>query len=175
MSSKDIPLIALRRKAPSPNSKKLTAKKRSEVRSFIEDNAIDFAVSYSEHTEIDKKNILRATLECMHESISKLNIVPEKLMIDGTQFIPYKQKGTDKYIPHECIIKGDALYPSISAASILAKVYHDEWIHTLVKDNPELDKYGLQTNMGYGTKKHLDAIKEHGPTEWHRMSFAPMK
>tara|TARA_Y100000389_G_scaffold154164_1_gene154625 strand:- start:22 stop:609 length:588 start_codon:yes stop_codon:yes gene_type:complete len=157
------------------DSKKLTAKKRSEVRSFIEDNAIDFAVSYSEHTEIDKKNILRATLECMHESISKLNIVPEKLMIDGTQFIPYKQKGTDKYIPHECIIKGDALYPSISAASILAKVYHDEWIHTLVKDNPELDKYGLQTNMGYGTKKHLDAIKEHGPTEWHRMSFAPMK
>ena len=158
------------------DSKKLTPKKRSEVRTFIEANAIDYAVSYSEHTEIDKKNILRATLECMHESISKLKIIPEKLMIDGTHFIPYKRfvGGTEKYIPHECVIKGDALYPSISAASILAKVYHDDWIHMLLKETPELSKYGLETNMGYGTKKHIEAIREHGPTKWHRMTFAPL-
>lgn len=151
------------------DSKKLSSEQRSIMRDFIEEHAIDFSVTYLEHTDIDKHNILNATISSMHNSISELRVEPDTLMIDGNRFKPYKN------IPHKCVVKGDALYPVISAASILAKVYHDEWIKTMVEQHPDLKRYELLSNMGYGTANHLKAIKLHGPSEWHRMSFAPMK
>lgn len=152
------------------DSKKLSSKQRGIMRYFIEENAIDYSVSYEENTIIDQKNILHATIGCMHKSIRALNVEPDLLKIDGNYFKPYPG------IRHECEIKGDARFKCISAASIIAKVYHDEWIRGLVSCGvePELDRYDLLNNMGYGTRKHISAIKEYGPTKYHRMTFAPM-
>ena len=151
------------------DSKKLSKKKRNLLRKFIEENAIDFSVSYCDNIEIDKINILKATHKTMHKCIDKLNITPDLLLVDGNLFTPYKINGEN--IDHICIIKGDGKYSSISAASILAKTYHDDYIEDLLQKNPELEKYGWETNMCYGTKKHFDAIKNFGITNYHRKSF----
>lgn len=158
------------------DSKKLSAKQRVLMRDFIEENAIDYSVSYEENTIIDQKNILHATIGCMHKSIASLNITPDILKIDGNYFKPFvsKDKKIGK-IQHECVIKGDAKFKCISAASIVAKVYHDEWIQEITQSEPFLEKYDLLNNMGYGTQKHRDAIQEYGPTKYHRMTFAPCK
>ena len=152
------------------DSKKLSKKKRDFLRKYIEENAIDFAVASCDQNEIDEINILKASHLAMHRCIDQLNIEPELLLVDGNMFTTYVKKDGD-VIEHECIIKGDGKFASISAASILAKTYHDEYIENLLEENPDLEKYGWKTNMCYGTKKHLEAIKEHGFTQHHRKSF----
>jgi len=152
------------------DSKKLSKKKRNELRKYIEENAIEFAVASVSNYEIDEINILKASHKAMHMCIDKLNIEPELLLVDGNLFTNYI-KTDGEIIEHVCIIKGDGKYSSIAAASILAKTYHDEYIEGLLDENPELEKYGWRTNMSYGTQKHMDAIKEFGLTEYHRKSF----
>ena len=156
------------------DSKKLSKKQRIYLRDFIEENAIDFSVSYSSSEVIDQINILNATQKTMHDAISKLNVEPESLIVDGNIFNPYYNQQKD-LIPHKCFVKGDSKYASISCASILAKVYHDEYIENLLEENPDLKKYGWETNMCYGTAEHLDAIKKYGITKYHRRTFGICK
>ena len=151
------------------DSKKLSKKKRKQLKEFIEKYAIDYQVSYIENDEIDKINILNSAIKSMHKALNKLNVVPELILVDGNRFKPYYYN--NKEIEHKCIIKGDDNYISIAAASILAKEYRDEYIEDLCKENEDLMKYNLLNNMGYGTQGHRDAIKEYGITDYHRKTF----
>lgn len=144
------------------DSKKITEKKRYELRSVIEESAIAFAVGIIDNKEIDEINILKASIMAMHKSLDQLNIRPEHIIIDGNKFIKYQN------IPHQTIVKGDSKYYSIAAASILAKTYRDDIMNELDQKYPE---YGWKQNKGYPTKKHRQAIKEFGTTPFHRMSF----
>jgi ribonuclease HII len=155
------------------DSKKVSEKKRNRLREYIEAYAIDYNVSYAESTDVDKYNILRANLRTMHKSLNQLIVRPDSILVDGDRFIEYGYGG--KYIEHHCIIGGDDKYDSIAAASILAKTYRDEYIIKLCEERPELLKYGLDRNKGYGTKQHLDAIKEHGLQPEHRRTFGICK
>jgi ribonuclease HII len=160
-------------------------KKIKEAAEYIKSHAIAWSVKYAEHTEIDRVNIRRATIECMHQAVNeimeKLNASADKLylLIDGNDFIPMmKLCGGESYIqiPHICVESGDNTYASIAAASILAKVSRDEYIGAMCKEHPELvEKYDLEKNKGYGTKKHMDGIREHGISKWHRRSFGLCK
>lgn len=144
------------------DSKQLSEKKRLSLRKEIEENAIAYSVCFITNQEIDKINILNASFKAMSEAVKQLNIRPELLLIDGNRF------RTDLEIPYNCIIKGDAKYQSIAAASILAKTYRDEYMETLAKDYPE---YNWQKNKGYPTKAHRKAIKQFGITPHHRLTF----
>lgn len=144
------------------DSKQLSEKKRLSLRKEIEENAIAYSVCFITNQEIDKINILNASFKAMSEAVKQLNIRPELLLIDGNRF------RTDLKIPYNCIIKGDAKYQSIAAASILAKTYRDEYMETLAKDYPE---YNWQKNKGYPTKAHREAIKQNGITPHHRLTF----
>ncbi|MFA5541207.1 MAG: ribonuclease HII [Bacteroidales bacterium] len=144
------------------DSKQLSEKKRLSLRKEIEENAIAYSVCFITNQEIDKINILNASFKAMSEAVKQLNIRPELLLIDGNRF------RTDLKIPYNCIIKGDAKYQSIAAASILAKTYRDEYMETLAKDYPE---YNWQKNKGYPTKAHRKAIKQFGITPHHRLTF----
>ena len=147
------------------DSKTLSPKKRNILKNYIENFALDYGIGWCESDEIDKINIRNATFKAMHQALNKLKIKPELILVDGNCFNKYKN------INHECIIKGDGKITSISAASILAKVYHDNYITELIKKKPELNKYDLSSNMGYGTKKHIFAIKKNGITKYHRKTF----
>ena len=107
----------------------------------------------------------------MHDVVRNMKIKPEKILVDGNKFNTYYDEDNN-IIDHECIIGGDDSYLSIAAASILAKTAKDEYIENMVINHPELEKYGLLTNSGYGTKKHIEAIKEFGITEWHRKTYS---
>lgn len=144
------------------DSKKLSEKNREELRPEIEEKALAWAVAFMTNTEIDKLNILKASFLSMHKAIQQLNTKPESLLIDGNRFIPYPQ------IPHFCIVKGDAKFQSIAAASILAKTHRDEW---MMKIHEQYPVYNWQKNKGYPTADHRLAIAENGPCEYHRMSF----
>lgn len=144
------------------DSKKLTDKKRFLLRTEIEAKALSFGVAMLTNQEIDKHNILRASFMAMHRAIEKLSGEPELLLIDGNRFIPYKK------VQHECIIKGDGKYQSIAAASILAKTYRDDFMREMHERHPQ---YGWDHNMGYPTVTHRDAIRQHGITPLHRLSF----
>ena len=144
------------------DSKKLSEKKRNELRLEIEEKALSFGVAMLNNNEIDTYNILKASFMAMHKAIEKLGYEPELLLIDGNRFIPYKK------IKHECVVKGDGKYQSIAAASILAKTYRDE---LMMKLNEEFPQYGWDHNMGYPTKLHRDGIRKFGATKYHRMSF----
>jgi ribonuclease HII len=144
------------------DSKQLSEKKRDLLRFEIEKEAIAFGVGVVDHLEIDKINILNASFLAMHRSVDLLKTKPELLLIDGNRFNPYPN------IPHECIIKGDAKFLSIAAASILAKTYRDDFMFAAHEKHPE---YAWNKNKGYPTKAHRAAIKEFGPTDIHRMSF----
>ena len=154
------------------DSKKVSEKKRTLLKDYIKDNCIAYNIQLIHHNDIDKYNILQATLRgmrlCLDNITDIINI--DTILVDGNHFDFYSDKN-DNYIDHVCVIDGDNIYKSIAAASILAKTYRDEWIYKLVDENPELEKYNLRNNKGYGTKKHLDAIKEYGITKWHRKSF----
>ena len=144
------------------DSKKISEKKRYELRKIIEVQALDYAVASVSNEEIDKINILNATYKAMHLAISKLKTKPQHLIIDGNRFKPYRN------IPFDCIVKGDGKYASIAAASILAKTYRDDFMIKIAKEFPQ---YGWETNKGYGTKKHIEAIEKYGITPYHRKSF----
>ena len=144
------------------DSKQLSEKKRLTLRKEIQENALAYSVCFITNEEIDKINILNASFKAMSVAVKQLNIRPELLLIDGNRF------RTDLEIPYNCIIKGDAKYQSIAAASILAKTYRDEYMETLAKDYPE---YNWQKNKGYPTKAHRKAIKQFGITPHHRLTF----
>lgn len=144
------------------DSKKLSAKQRNLLRLEIEQKALSFGIAMLDNRQIDKYNILKASFMAMHHALDKLLIEPEFLLIDGNRFIPYKK------IMHECIVKGDSKYQSIAAASILAKTYRDEY---MLRIHEEFPNYGWNNNMGYPTIAHRQAIAQHGPTPYHRMSF----
>jgi ribonuclease HII len=156
------------------DSKKLTKKKRKYLANYIKTNALTYGISCIDNEEIDSNNILKSTLKAMSvaTNIAYNKYKFNKIYIDGPYYNPYIPPGEDsEFIPYECINKGDSIYTCIAAASILAKEQHNENIIKLVNDNPELEKYDLLNNNGYGTKKHLDAINKYGITKWHRKSY----
>ena len=144
------------------DSKKLSKKKRNELRKIIEEQATAWAVASVDNHEIDKINILNASILAMHRAIEKLKVQPDFLLIDGNKFKIYKD------IPHKCIVKGDGKYLSIAAASVLAKTHRDEFMCKLDKKFPQ---YKWNKNKGYPTRKHKKAISEFGITKYHRISF----
>lgn len=154
-----------------------SSKKLDEVSDYIKSNAIAYSISFEETGVIDSMNILNATIKCMHKCVRNLTINPDILLVDGPHFKSYTSFSQDDglmSIPHICIPSGDAKYASIAAASILAKSERDFYINTLCDVYPYLDeKYGFKKNKGYGTKQHIEGIKKHGITKWHRKSFKP--
>jgi ribonuclease HII len=145
------------------DSKKLTAKKRNQLRLAIEEQALTYGVAFVNNREIDEINILNASFVAMHRAIDQLSRTPEFLLIDGNRFLPHPKK-----FNYECIIKGDGKYASIAAASILAKTYRDEF---MVKQHQEYPGYSWDSNKGYPTKKHREGIANLGITPLHRKSF----
>lgn len=144
------------------DSKKLSPKTREILRRTVESDAIAFGIGVVDEQEIDQINILNASILAMQMALDKLRPVPQHLIIDGNRFKTWKE------VPHQCIIKGDSLYISIAAASILAKTYRDEYMETLHNQHPE---YDWQNNKGYPTRKHREAVRNFGPTPHHRRSF----
>jgi ribonuclease HII len=144
------------------DSKKLSVKTRDVLRKEIERDALSYAVAFIDHLTIDQINILKASIKAMHEALNNLSVLPQHIIIDGNKFFPYKK------IPFQCIVKGDSKYMSIAAASILAKTWRDEYMVELSNSHPH---YGWDQNMGYPTKKHREALRKFGPSEFHRRSF----
>ncbi len=144
------------------DSKQLSEKKRMELRPIIEAEAIAYAFTHVMMQEIDQVNILNASILAMHRSIEKLITPPEFIAVDGNRFKPFKK------IPYQCVIKGDGKYLHIAAASILAKTYRDEYLAELHNEFPA---YNWKKNKGYPTQEHREAIKNFGPTPYHRKSF----
>ena len=163
-------LIEKEKKVVIRDSKKLSKKKRMIAKEFIERVAIDYCVVQKSNEKIDEINILKATLEGMHDVVRNIGRKPEKILVDGNRFLTYFDE-EGKEIKHECIIKGDDTYLSIACASILAKTNKDLYIEKMVKDYPDLEKYDLLNNSGYGTKKHIEAIQKYGITDFHRKTF----
>jgi len=145
------------------DSKKLTEKERNLLRPIIEEEAISWAVASVSAAEIDKINILNASILAMHWALDKLTTTPEHIIVDGNRFKAYKD------IDHTCIVGGDGKYASIAAASVLAKTWRDSYMRELAKENPQ---YGWEKNMAYPTKKHREAIIKFGITKHHRTSFS---
>ena len=144
------------------DSKQVNEKNRMELRRIIEVEALAFAVAEVEAGEIDEINILKASVKAMHKALDRIRPAPGLILVDGNRFIRYKK------IPHRCVIKGDAIFMSIAAASILAKTYRDEYMKRLHEEFPQ---YGWDQNKGYGTLSHRNAIAEHGMCRYHRKSF----
>ena len=144
------------------DSKKLSFKTRMELDSYIKNNVKSYAIAELPPAFIDEHNILNASIYAMHRALDQLAIRPELSLVDVNKFHPYN------FIPHQCIIKGDSKVLSIAAASILAKNYRDKLMIQLHEEHPE---YGWNTNFGYATKKHQEALIKHGVTKYHRQSF----
>lgn len=146
------------------DSKQMTEKARETLRPIIEKEAVAWAVEAVSAAEIDEINILNASIAGMQRAVLKLAVRPQFLLIDGNRFKPLQD------IPYKTVVHGDATFASIAAASVLAKTYRDEFMRNLARQYPE---YGWVRNMGYPTKEHIEAIRQFGYTEWHRMSFHP--
>ncbi len=144
------------------DSKQLTEKQREKLRPFIEKHALAYAVAYVHEAKIDEINILHASILAMHKSIDKLKVRPEFIIVDGNKFKAYKK------IPHQTIVKGDAKFMSIAAASVLAKTYRDDYMQKIAKEFPD---YYWHKNKGYPTKQHRDGIRAFGATKYHRKTF----
>ena len=144
------------------DSKQLSEKIREKLKPIIEEQAISFAVTHLNPLVIDEINILNASIKAMQESILKLNPKPEYIIVDGNRFKPVLD------IPHSCIVKGDAKFMSIAAASVLAKTYRDEYMNRIHEEFP---MYNWKQNKGYPTQEHREAIRKYGVTKYHRMSF----
>jgi ribonuclease HII len=144
------------------DSKKMSAKNRYLLREIIEEKAIAYAVAKVSNLEIDKINILNASIKAMHLAIKKLKVTPQLLLIDGNRFKRYES------VPHKTIVSGDALYMSIAAASILAKTYRDDY---MIKLHKEFPAYQWDSNKGYPTVSHYTAIEKNGICKHHRKSF----
>lgn len=151
------------------DSKKLSKKMRNFLFDIIIDKAIDYSISWVDEKVVDEKGIQYANYKVFHDCLDNLDIRPDHILVDGNRFKDYKFN--DIPIHHSCIVKGDSKYLSIACASILAKVAHDRYIQELVDKNFYLFKYDLLNNMGYGTKKHIQAISEYGYTKFHRRSY----
>lgn len=145
------------------DSKKLGEKRREELAILIKRNALSWAVGTASVEEIDKINILKASLLAMERAVAGLSVSPDEILVDGTQVLS---------IPSRAIVKGDSLIQEISAASILAKTSRDAFMLELHRDFPE---FGFDKHKGYPTKDHLEALRRHGPSEVHRKSFSPVK
>ena len=144
------------------DSKKLSEKKRNELRKIIEKDALAFSVVHIDNNEIDKINILNASILAMHKAIKQLKIVPGFILVDGNRFSKYGN------LEHKCLISGDSKFQNVAAASILAKTYRDELMTKLGKKYPQ---YNWNKNKGYPTKFHKNSIKLYGPSIYHRKSF----
>ena len=144
------------------DSKQLTEKRRYELRDIIQHDAVAWAVGIVTPEEIDKINILNASILAMHRALDQLQVRPEAVIVDGNRFKKYKD------LPHTTIVKGDGKYLSIAAASILAKTYRDDYMNQLAEEYPQ---YDWRSNKGYPTKKHREAIRQYGTTPYHRMSY----
>jgi ribonuclease HII len=144
------------------DSKQLSEKRRYELREIIQRDALAWAVGIVTPEEIDRINILNASILAMHRALDQLKVRPETIIVDGNRFKPYNN------IPYKTIVKGDAKYLSIAAASILAKTYRDDYMDQLAEEYPQ---YDWLSNKGYPTKKHREAIKQYGITPYHRRSY----
>lgn len=161
------------------DSKKIKSRNvMKELSNYIKENAIAWHIDFVEPEEIDKINIRQAVLKSMRESITnvinKIESDDVFLVVDGNDFTPYYKN--DTLIQHQCVEKGDNTYSFIAAASILAKCAHDEYILEICEQHPELqERYHLKENVGYGTKLHMEGIKTHGITQWHRKTYGICK
>jgi ribonuclease HII len=144
------------------DSKQLSEKKRQELRPYIEKHALAYAVAFVDHEEVDEINVLQASITGMHRSIEKLSVQPEFIIVDGNKFKPYKETH------HQTIVKGDAKFMSIAAASVLAKTYRDDYMEKIHQEHPQ---YNWKKNKGYPTKEHRQGIREFGITRYHRKTF----
>ncbi len=144
------------------DSKKLSKQQRTKLRPLLEAEGLAFGIAHVFMEEIDKINILNASILAMQHAIDQLHLVPEHILVDGNRFKPYKD------IPHQCIIKGDGKYLNIAAASILAKTYRDAYMEEIHEEFP---MYNWKKNKGYPTKEHRAAIRKYGITKYHRKSF----
>lgn len=150
------------------DSKQLTEKRRYQLREIIEKDAVAWAVGIVTPEEIDKINILNASILAMHRALDQLKVRPEAIIIDGNRFKPYKDPAEGKMLPSTTIVKGDGKYLAIAAASILAKTYRDDYMNQLAEEYPQ---YDWLSNKGYPTKKHREAIRQYGITPYHRKSY----
>jgi len=150
------------------DSKQLTERQRCMLREVIEREAIAWAVAEVTAEEIDKINILQASLLGMHRALDQLTVVPEHILVDGNKWKPYVPPGGLLEVPARTVVKGDATYMSIAAASILAKTYRDDYMLRLHEQYP---MYGWDENKGYPTAAHYEAIRQYGVTPYHRKSF----
>lgn len=148
------------------DSKQLTEKRRYQLRDIIQRDAVAWAVGIVSPEEIDRINILNASILAMHRALDQLAVRPEAIIVDGNRFKPYREPTP---IPHTTIVKGDGKYLSIAAASILAKTYRDDYMNRLAEEYPQ---YDWRSNKGYPTRKHRDAIRQYGITPYHRRSFS---
>ncbi|WP_298767036.1 ribonuclease HII [uncultured Polaribacter sp.] len=144
------------------DSKQISEKKRALLKPIIEQQAVAFGVSFVWQKEVDQINVLQASITGMHRAIAALKVTPEFIIVDGNKFKNYKE------IPHKTIIKGDAKYTSIAAASVLAKTYRDAYMAKIHKEFP---MYNWAKNKGYPTKEHRNAIRQFGATDYHRKTF----
>jgi ribonuclease HII len=144
------------------DSKQVKEPVRNALRKYIEDNAISYAIACVDNMQIDKINILKASIVAMHHALDALSVKPEYILVDGNKFFPYKN------IPHKCAVKGDSTYAAIAAASILAKTYRDEYMMKIAEEYPE---YLWDVNKGYPTKKHRELIDKLGISPYHRKTF----
>ncbi len=144
------------------DSKQISEAKRKILRPIIEAEALAFGVSFIHNEEVDKLNVLQSSIEGMHRSIRSLKIAPEFIIVDGNKFKPYDE------IPYETIVKGDAKYKSIAAASVLAKTYRDDYMEKIHEEYPV---YNWKKNKGYPTLEHREAIRKKGATKYHRKTF----
>ena len=152
------------------DSKQLTDRRRKQLREIIQRDAVAWAVGIVTPEEIDRMNILNASILAMHRALDQLQVRPEAVIVDGNRFKPYRPvvDGLPVNIPHTTIVKGDGKYLSIAAASILAKTYRDDYMDELAKEYPQ---YDWLSNKGYPTKKHREAIRQYGITPYHRKTF----
>lgn len=144
------------------DSKQLTEKQRYALRPIIQEQAVAWAVGIVDNEEIDRINILKASILAMHKAIDSLEVRPEHILVDGNRFYPYRD------IPHTTVVKGDGKYLSIAAASVLAKTCRDDFMNRIAQEYPQ---YGWLDNKGYPTAAHREAIRQYGTTPYHRMSF----
>lgn len=155
------------------DSKQLTERRRYQLRESIERDAVAWAVGIVTPEEIDRINILNASILAMHRALDQLAVRPEAIIVDGNRFKPYREpaqsgEGQGEVLPHTTIVKGDGKYLSIAAASVLAKTYRDDYMNRLAEEYPQ---YDWLSNKGYPTRKHREAIRQYGITPYHRRSY----
>jgi len=144
------------------DSKQLTERRRYQLREVIQREALAWALGVATNQEIDEINILRASILAMHRAVAALKLRPQHLLIDGNRFMPYED------IPHTTVVKGDATYMSIAAASVLAKTYRDDYMKQIHLEYPQ---YHWDQNKGYPAPVHREAIRQYGTTPYHRLTF----